>query len=344
MNNNIEAYYYVEEERNNFILRYVIKDINKNKVLIKIKKKLKGSSYKTAYYHGLYHVCKNILSLIALDEIEEDSSILFFTNKKSIINKLNNKKFSSNEEYEYIQFFLDRFYNYKCIELKNIKKAIYKEKKPPISLYIKCKKAGKRYKKLIKRNSTLLKLDKSLTDVNEIIFFDFEMNCLSNFEDVEIISIGAVKTTLNGKVLSKFYRCIKPKKIIKLTEKCIEITSLRQEEIDTANNFEYVFKEFEAWCGNDNKLFLYWGGNDIAVLKNDNDRSTENIEIVNNIINNNIDYQEVLCKDILNLTDSLSLKNAILKYNLLFEGSQHNALDDSYNLSKLYFEEKKRRQ
>lgn len=343
MNNNIQAYFYVEEEKNNFILRYVIKNPSKNKVLIKIKKKLKGSSYNTAYYHGLYHVCKNLLSLIALNEIREDSNILFFTNKKSIINKLNNKKFSYDEEYEYIQFFLDRFYDYKCIELRNIKKIVYKEKKPSMSLYIKCKKEGKQYKKLIKRNSTLLKLNKSLSNTQEIIFFDFEMNCLTNFEDVEIISIGAVKTTLNGEILSKFYRCIKPKKITKLTEKCIEITSLNQEEIDTANNFEYVFKEFESWCGNYNKLFLYWGGNDIAVLKNDNNRSKENIEIVDNIIKNNIDYQEVLCKDILNLKDSLSLKNATLRYNLLFEGSQHNALDDSYNLSKLYFEERKKR-
>lgn len=343
MNNNIQAYFYIEEEKNTFILRYVIKNPSENKVLIKIKKKLKGSSYSTAYYHGLYHVCKNILSLIALNEVREDSNILFFTNKKSIVNKLNNKEFSYDEEYEYIQFFLDKFYSYKAIEVKSIKKIIYREKKPSISLYVRCKKAGKQYKRLIKRNSTLLKLNKCLDNVEEMVFFDFEMNCLTNFEDVEIISIGAVKTTLGGEVISKFYRCIKPKKIIKLTEKCIEITALRQEEIDTANSFEYVFKEFEEWCGKSSKLFLYWGGNDITVLKNDNNRSKENIEIVANILKNNIDYQEVLCKDILKLKDSLSLKNATLRYNLLFEGLQHNALDDSYNLSKLYFEEIRKR-
>lgn len=343
MNNNIEAYYYVEGEKNNFILKYIIKDPNNSKVLIKIRKKLKGDSYNTAYYHGLYYVCKNILSLIALNEIEADSNIIFFTDKKHIVNKINKRSFSYSEEYEYIQFFLDKFYNYKCIEIKNIKKLINKEKKPSMSLYIKCKKSGKEYKKLIKRNSTLLKLNKNLIKTKELIFFDFEMNCVGNFDDVEIISIGAIKTTLNGKILSKFYRCIKPKKICKLTDKCIEITSLKQEEIDNANSFEIVFKEFELWCGQNKKLFLYWGGNDIAVLRNDNNRAKENIKIVNNIINNNIDYQEVLCKDILNLNDSLSLKNAVLKYNILFEGSQHNALDDSYNLSKLYFEERKRR-
>ncbi|MGG7077578.1 exonuclease domain-containing protein [Clostridium sardiniense] len=343
MNNNIEAYYYIEGETNNFILQYIIKDPSNNKVLIKIKKRLKEESYKIAYYHGLHYICKNILSLISLNEIEADRNIIFFTDKKDVVNKINKKSFSYNEEYEYIQFFLDKFYNYKCIEIKNVRKIISKEKRPPMALYIRCKKAGKEYRKLIKRNSTLLKLNKYLIKAKELIFFDFEMNCLVNFNDVEIISIGAVKTTLDGEIISKFYRCIKPKKIYKLTDKCIEITSLKQEEIDKAKSFESVFKEFELWCGNNDKLFLYWGGNDIAVLKNDNNRTKENIEIVNYILNYNIDYQEVLCKDILKLDDSLSLKNAVLKYGILFEGSQHNALDDSYNLSKLYFEERKSR-
>ncbi|MDQ0149075.1 exonuclease domain-containing protein [Eubacterium multiforme] len=343
MNNEIEAYYYIDGRSPNYNLQYLIKDIKNNKVLIKIRKKLKEENFKIAYYHGLYYVCKNILSLMALKEIANDSKIVFYTDQKDSVEKINKKRFLIKEEYEYIKFFLNKFYSYECKEVCNIKEIIYKEKKPAITLYIKCKKAGKEYKKLIKRNSTLIKLNKYLKSAEELIFFDFEMNCVGNFKDVEIISIGAVKTTLDGEILSQFYSCIKPKNIYRLTDKCIEITSLKQEEIDNAKCFKSVFKEFEKWCGNNNKLFLYWGGNDIAVLKNDSNRIKENIKIVNNIIDFNIDYQEVLCKDILNLNNCLSLKNAVLKYNLTFDGSQHNALDDSYNLSKLYFKETKRR-
>ena len=343
MNNQIEAYYYIDGRSPNYYLQYLIKDVKNSKVLIKIRKKLKEENFKVAYYHGLYYVCKNILSLIALKEIAGDSKIIFYTNQKDLVHKINNKKFFIKNQYDYINFFLNKFYSYECKEIKNIKEIIYKEKKPSIKLYIKCKKAGKEYKKLIKRNSTLIKLNKYLNSAEKLIFFDFEMNCVGNFKDVEIISIGAVKTTLDGKILSQFYSCIKPKNIYKLTNKCIEITSLKQEEIDNAKSFESVFKEFEKWCGNKRNLFLYWGGNDISVLKNDSNRIKENIKIVNNIINFNIDYQEVLCKDILNLNNFPSLKNAVLKYNLDFHGLQHNALDDSYNLSKLYFNEIKRR-
>ena len=343
MKENIEAYFYISGRSNNYILHYFIRNNTTKKNLIKLTRKLKEENFITANYKSLYYIFKDILSLMKICEIEKDSHIVIFTEVKKIKKALENKNFFAREEYKFIDFFLNKFSSYECKELLSIQSYIYKQKKPPIALYIKCKKAGKEYIKIINRNSTLTKLNRMIKGCNELVFFDFEMNCVGNFKDVEIVSIGAVKTDLNGKVLSKFYQYIKPKKICKLTDRCIEITAISQQDIDNAEYFEDVFKKLEKWCGKSRKVFLYWGGNDIAVLKNDYARINNKIKIVDSIIKTNIDYQEVLCKDVLELNDSLSLNNAVLKYNLNFKGKQHNSLDDAYNLSRLYFKEKERR-
>lgn len=343
MKEKIGAYFYINGKSNNYILHYVVKNNSTNKTLIKITRKIKEQDFIKANFQSLYYILKDILSLIKLSEINDNSHIVVFTEIADIKNALNNNKKINNEDYEYINFFLDRLYSYECIELKSVRNYIYHENKPPIAIYLKCKKAGKEYRKVIKRNSTLRKLNRLINDINEFIFFDFEMNCVGCFNDVEIISIGAVKTDLNGHIISKFYKYIKPKNIFKLTDRCIEITSINQKDIDNAKLFEDVFRNFESWCGKSKKAFLYWGGNDIAVLKNDSERIKKKFDIVDNILENNIDYQEVLCKDILELTDSLSLNNALIESDLEFEGMQHNALDDAYNLSRLFFNIKERR-
>ncbi|MGL4569608.1 MAG: exonuclease domain-containing protein [Clostridium sp.] len=343
MKENIGAYFYINGKSNNYILHYLIKNNSTEKTLIKITRKLKEQNFKTANFQSLYYILKDILALIKLGEISDNSHVFIFTELKDIKNELNIREKLNGGDYEYLNFFLDRLVSYECIELKSVRNYIYHESKPPIAIYLKCKKAGKEYKKVIKRNSTLKKLDRLVSDINEFIFFDFEMNCVGCFNDVEIISIGAVKTDLNGRTISKFYKYIKPKNIFKLTDRCIEITSIDQKDIDNAWLFEDVFRSFESWCGKSKKAFLYWGGNDIAVLKNDSERIKKKINIVNKMLENNIDYQEVLCKDIFELNDSLSLTNALIKANLEFSGIQHNALDDAYNLSRLYFNIKERR-
>ena len=335
MINYINIYYHIKKLDEKFVLYYLIKDIN-DITLMKIRKKLKSDSFKTAHYHGLYYILKDIVCLIELKKIDKYSKIKLFTDNKDIIYKINNNYFTLNEDLEYISFFLNQIYDYSAILNKNVYDIIRKSRRVSFSLYNECKCIGKTYKKLINRNSTLVMLKKNIETSEEIIFFDFEMNCLENFNDVEIISIGAVKTDIYGNINSKFYELIKPKSISKLTSKCIEITSLNQNDIDNANNFETVFEKFSIWCGNKKKLFIYWGGNDIKVLKNDITRNNSNLEILQIILKNNLDFQEILCKDLLEIENALSLKNALSKYNIEFLGNQHDSLFDSINLSILY--------
>lgn len=335
MINYINIYYHIKKLDEKFVLYYLIKDIN-NITLMKIRKKLKSDSFKTSHYHGLYYILKDIVCLIELKKIDKYSKIKLFTDNKDIIYKINNNYFTLNEDLEYISFFLNQIYDYSAILNKNVYDIIRKSRRVSFSLYNECKCIGKTYKKLINRNSTLVMLKKNIETSEEIIFFDFEMNCLENFNDVEIISIGAVKTDIHGNINSKFYELIKPKNISKLTSKCIEITSLNQNDIDNANNFETVFEKFSIWCGNKKKLFIYWGGNDIKVLKNDITRNNSNLEILQIILKNNLDFQEILCKDLLEIENALSLKNALSKYNIEFLGNQHDSLFDSINLSILY--------
>lgn len=335
MINHINIYYHVKKFDEKFILYYLIHDTN-GKPLMKIRKKLKSDSLLKSYYHGLYYILKDIVCLIELKKINKYSEILIITDCNDIVNKINNKYFLKDANFEYISFFLNQIYKYNSKLNENSYSIIMKSKKVSFSLYKECKNIGKTYKKLINRNSTLVMLQKYIEDSEEIIFFDFEMNCLENFNDVEIISIGAVKTDIYGNINSKFYEFIKPKCISKLTPKCIEITSLTQNDINNAKSFETVFKEFSYWCGNKNKLFMYWGGNDIRVLKNDINRNSSKLNILNTLLKNNLDFQEILCKDLLEIENFLSLKNALTKYNIDFLGKQHDSLFDSINLAILY--------
>ncbi|MGL5647412.1 MAG: exonuclease domain-containing protein [Clostridium sp.] len=339
MKDNVGVYFCIEKYNNSYKLNYVIKDITTNVVFMKIKKNLKGDTSEKRTIESLEHLLNNVISLEKIKEIKEKSEIRVFTNNKSsriILSKSNNTTYSS------LKFFLDKINLKEIVEYRNIGRFLKKEKQVSMNVYIKCKKAGKEYRKIINRNSTLEKLKKSIETAKTLVFFDFEMNCLVDFKSVEIISIGACKIDLKTKDISRYYNLIKPQEVSELTQKCIEITALNQEEIDNANEFNNVFENFGQWINDEKALFLFWGGNDISVLKNDFNRNLKKSKDALRIITNNIDFQEVLCKDILNREDMLSLTNGLIEANLEFKGSQHNSGDDAYNLFRIYREFEKR--
>lgn len=333
MNDKIGVYFYIEKKHEESRLNYVIKNIETGKVFIKLKKKLKNEGSIKNSIEGLEFLLSNILSLIKLEEIKEDSKVYFFTNNTESINIICEKLYLNLKS---LKFFLEKINLCECKEFKKVTGFIKKEPKPPIALYIKCKKISKEYRKILRRSSTIELLKEKYKEAKTLVFFDFEMNCLVDFKSVEIISVGACKLDIESGKVHRFYNLIKPIEVNELTTRCIEITALKQEEIDNADSFDQVFNNLGNWINEEKALCLYWGGNDIAVLKNDYRRHLKQNKTALAILKNNIDFQEVLCKDLLNKEDMLSLTNALLEYNIEFEGIKHNSGDDAFNLYRLF--------
>lgn len=333
MKDKIGVYFYIEKNCEEYRLNYVIKNIKSGKIFINLKKKLKNGETEKNALESLEYLFSNILSLIKINEINEEAEIYFFTNDISSLNILKRKTYLKSKS---LKFFIEKINLCSYKEFKKIKTFIKAENKTSIGIYLKCKKVGKEYRKILKRNSTIDLLKEKYQLSKTIVFFDFEMNCLNNFKSVEIISIGACKVNMGTGIVDRFYSLIKPQEVTELTEKCIEITSLNQEEIDNADNFNDVFTSLGEWVRDSQALYLYWGGNDISVLKNDYRRNFSLNKVALEILKNNIDFQEVLCKDILSKEDMLSLTNAVLNYNLEFKGLKHNSSDDAYNLYRLF--------
>ncbi|MGL4730429.1 MAG: exonuclease domain-containing protein, partial [Clostridium sp.] len=187
-----------------------------------------------------------------------------------------------------------------------------------------------------------LKETKKLSDViniyENVVFFDLEMNYgLKGGKNInETISIGAIKYNRNFNYQEKerFYSFIKPIYNVKLNEKIIELTKIKQEEIDNAKDFNSVMNDFYNWVGHERTIFVSWGLADLRILNSDNENNGEDLEIVHTIKENYVDFQEEFC-EFMKSKNSISLLNGLKEYNIKFNGIQHNPLDDAVNLKEL---------
>lgn len=183
--------------------------------------------------------------------------------------------------------------------------------------------------------------DKLTSEFTSLLFFDLEMNCSFHKEENhgigETISIGAIKFNMNTLEIDEFYSVIRPTFNNIMSSKIIELTNLLQEEVNGAKSFKEVLLSLEDWIKTDKCIFISWGPDDIRVLIGDNDRNEYNLDIINTIKTNFIDFQSEygLHRE---SKQAISLKNALGYYNIEFKGSQHNALDDAYNLFRVYKE------
>jgi len=81
----------------------------------------------------------------------------------------------------------------------------------------------------------------------------------------EVIEIGAVKIGRDFKRVSEFSKFIRPLKNPMLSDYCKNLTTITQEQVDSADCFDTVWKEFLDWCGDD-CVMASWGQYDINQL------------------------------------------------------------------------------
>ncbi len=106
-----------------------------------------------------------------------------------------------------------------------------------------------------------------------IIVMDLEAMCFKNDmnpEKMEIIEIGAVKLDSKSlKSVDEFSSFVRPIHRPILSDFCKELTSIRQCDIDKADDFKTVFTRLLDWIGESSYRIASWGEYDIKQLKID---------------------------------------------------------------------------
>ncbi len=104
------------------------------------------------------------------------------------------------------------------------------------------------------------------------IIFDLEWNQAGDKKaehpdlTFEIIEIGAVKLSKDGKMLGEFHRLIRPVVYTELFYRTREVVGISEEELKDGVSFKDAFEDFMVWCG-EHYCFCTWGSMDLTELQ-----------------------------------------------------------------------------
>lgn len=167
------------------------------------------------------------------------------------------------------------------------------------------------------------------------IILDLESTCWENKilqNKNEIIEIGAVCVDSNGEIKSQFNEFVKPKLNPVLSEFCKNLTSITQEQIDSADSFPEVLKRFQEWINLDEDYMLCsWGFYDRGQFKSDCELHRLSTSWLNKHISLKHQYAEIK-----NLSRPIGMGGALKIEKLTLEGTHHRGIDDAKNIAKIF--------
>ncbi|MBQ3423240.1 MAG: hypothetical protein IJH34_16640, partial [Romboutsia sp.] len=184
-------------------------------------------------------------------------------------------------------------------------------------------------------------------------FMDFEFTSSGNRHSdlknngIELISIAGVFVNEEFEVISEYYSLVKPFLNIELSDFCIKLTGITQNDISTARSFEVVVNEFCDFTKNFSDFtiqYFTWGDFDEFALRKsikiNNYKGPFNalrkkIKNIQPEISNSIKYKGNLLKQHWGLQDIKCV------YKMPVSQSSHNALSDAHDLNLIYTAYKK---
>ncbi|NJL74710.1 MAG: exonuclease domain-containing protein [Saprospiraceae bacterium] len=168
------------------------------------------------------------------------------------------------------------------------------------------------------------------------IIFDLEATCWENTpksKTQETIEIGAIFLNAYGEIEGSFNRFIRPVLNPYLSNYCMSLTTIRQEQVDRAEKFVPVIEDFQDWaCVFDEDYVLCsWGDFDQEILINDCKFHDVEQDWLKHHINLKRQYQKIK-----GLNKQKGLKSAVTAEGFEFTGTHHRAIDDAKNLTKIF--------
>lgn len=174
------------------------------------------------------------------------------------------------------------------------------------------------------------------------IIYDLEATCWLGRPPKgynEIIEIGAVRINEYGDFLGSFERFVKPTINPKLSGFCKKLTSIRQDQINSAQNFPKVLNEFMEWADVDVEDFYVcsWGSNDKKLFLEECQLHDLDEDWLDRYVNLKAQFDNIKRERVKG-----TLKTIVQREGFEFTGVQHRAISDAENLAKLflkYFDE-----
>lgn len=168
------------------------------------------------------------------------------------------------------------------------------------------------------------------------LFIDLECTCDNgnpdfNREDMEIIEIGCylVDPTLEN-ILLKYSAFVKPTVNQTLTDFCKKLTTIQQDQVDSANTLDFVINDLSTQLDKHGEyIFHSWGGFDHRQIGRELKR--KNLE--NPILSEVNDFKDTY-KEKTGFKGRGMMK-ALNFLKLEFEGTQHRAVCDAWNLLRI---------
>jgi inhibitor of KinA sporulation pathway (predicted exonuclease) len=176
------------------------------------------------------------------------------------------------------------------------------------------------------------------------VVFDLEATCWEKGKNRpnETIEIGAVLVSDARVITGEFDRFIKPVKSPRLSPFCTELTSIRQEDVKSAEGFPEIIRDFLEWITNHDENFMLcsWGYYDRQQLQADCELHGLDHSWLAHHISLKHQYAKIKKhKKLIGLNKALSIDFTG------FEGTHHRGIDDARNLAKIfvkYFDEWKK--
>ena len=171
------------------------------------------------------------------------------------------------------------------------------------------------------------------------IIYDLEATCWENEFEArgkrrEIIEIGGVLVNEEGEILSRFESFVQPVVQPMLSDFCQRLTSISQIDVNRADKFPEVIRDFQDWIGlNDGEEYLLcsWGFFDKSALVKD----CELHKMDGNWAKKHISLKDQYPR-IKNTGRAVGMNKALKIEGFEFEGTPHRAIDDAINLVKIF--------
>lgn len=167
------------------------------------------------------------------------------------------------------------------------------------------------------------------------IVFDLEATCWEGVDvgQNEIIEIGAVKINDQKQIISEFERFVKPLKHPILSDFCMSLTSIKQEDVNNAGYFNTVAEEFKHWIGYsaENYILCSWGLYDKKQFESDCQLFSMDTDWVLPHVNLKQQHGRIR-----KLQRAIGMKNALQLEGIPLEGTHHRGIDDARNIAKIF--------
>jgi inhibitor of KinA sporulation pathway (predicted exonuclease) len=153
---------------------------------------------------------------------------------------------------------------------------------------------------------------------------------------MEIIEIGAVLLDSENKTVSTFQTFVKPTVHPLLTDFCKELTTITQDQVDTAPSFNIAMTSFLNWL-HDRVIAFYdfysWGDFDKNIISRQAKQLNYKNPKLDVLLSNHFNLKQIFADR--NGVKPMGVSSALKFKGLKFENQQHRAIYDAINIAKL---------